>query len=410
MFESLDAVPWSNLGHAYGTAEDVPVLLRQAMSDNQDERNEAWNELYGNLWHQGTVYEATAPAVPFLIDMLDADLSPCRQEAANYLIALAHGNSYLDVHAPLFPEVFANKEAELNEELHWVAAARAAVAAGGERYRALFASKNAPPVRAALVRLMALAESARYVAGIAADDPQVEVRAAAALVLSGCGDRCQVPPAAGQPDTEGIAAAMASLAQADADPYVRWCAALAAVRRAGDDAGQVAIAAVTAALIHQSPAGIDDLLEEIGWDPPEAAYLAPMALRACSDAELASVIAGLAGGMADMKPPHRTDLAMQILEIAVPERPFSPTRRLALAELTARERHALEVLAACPALWTDEGRPRHRMEPLKPYGLSWSRIELQDYLADKPPVPPTPPKPPPPPQTTVLKAWWNPWS
>ncbi|QNS02810.1 HEAT repeat domain-containing protein [Streptomyces xanthii] len=62
----LDSFPWDSVSHAYGSADDVPVLLR-ALTDPDDEAAEdALSELYGSVLHQGTVYTATAAAVPFL--------------------------------------------------------------------------------------------------------------------------------------------------------------------------------------------------------------------------------------------------------------------------------------------------------------------------------------------------------
>ncbi|MFE2458044.1 HEAT repeat domain-containing protein [Streptomyces sp. NPDC059402] len=63
----LDAVPWKSLRHAYGPAEDVPELIRALYQDDETAAAEAMHELYGNIHHQGTVYPASAPAVPFLV-------------------------------------------------------------------------------------------------------------------------------------------------------------------------------------------------------------------------------------------------------------------------------------------------------------------------------------------------------
>ncbi|WP_393082065.1 hypothetical protein [Streptomyces sp. LN704] len=62
----LDGVPWSALTHAYGSAEDVPELIRALYQGDMETTDEAIYELYGNIHHQGTVYPASAPAVPFL--------------------------------------------------------------------------------------------------------------------------------------------------------------------------------------------------------------------------------------------------------------------------------------------------------------------------------------------------------
>lgn len=77
MLDGLDGVEWSALSHAYGDAGDVPGLLRQAAS-GREAAGEALSELYGCLFHQGTVYPATAAAVPFLVEL--ALYGPARGE------------------------------------------------------------------------------------------------------------------------------------------------------------------------------------------------------------------------------------------------------------------------------------------------------------------------------------------
>ncbi|MGW2376986.1 hypothetical protein [Kitasatospora sp. NPDC001683] len=61
----LDAHPWASLSHAYGSAEDLPDLLR-AFAEGGEEAEEAREELYSAILHQGTVYSASVDAVPFL--------------------------------------------------------------------------------------------------------------------------------------------------------------------------------------------------------------------------------------------------------------------------------------------------------------------------------------------------------
>src|SRR4051794_25242079 len=62
----LDQVDWAVLEHAHGQATDVPVLLRAAAGDDPDARELAFELLAESIWHQGSVYSATTPAVPFL--------------------------------------------------------------------------------------------------------------------------------------------------------------------------------------------------------------------------------------------------------------------------------------------------------------------------------------------------------
>src|SRR5690606_9664181 len=63
----VDGVDWAAYRHAYGPAEDLPALLAAAGSADPGEAGEAVYELCGTVWHQGTIYPATAPAVPFLV-------------------------------------------------------------------------------------------------------------------------------------------------------------------------------------------------------------------------------------------------------------------------------------------------------------------------------------------------------
>jgi hypothetical protein len=64
--DGLDDIDWASLSHAYGPADDVPGLLRLLASPDAEERSTADWELNGSIVHQGTLYEATAPACGFL--------------------------------------------------------------------------------------------------------------------------------------------------------------------------------------------------------------------------------------------------------------------------------------------------------------------------------------------------------
>jgi len=69
----LDEVDWSAVSDAYGPATDIPALLRAAVSSNPDHREFAYELLYQTIWHQGNVYSATATAIPFLYNLIEAD-------------------------------------------------------------------------------------------------------------------------------------------------------------------------------------------------------------------------------------------------------------------------------------------------------------------------------------------------
>ncbi|MET9551755.1 hypothetical protein [Streptomyces sp. NPDC006645] len=76
IFADLDAQPWAEREHAYGSADDVPDQLRALASDDAEEAEEALYELYGNIVHQGSVYEATAHAVPYPARLAAAGIRP----------------------------------------------------------------------------------------------------------------------------------------------------------------------------------------------------------------------------------------------------------------------------------------------------------------------------------------------
>ena len=67
---SLDSDRWNTLTHAYGTAADIPRLLRSAAADpspTSSYKSEPWFSLWSALLHQGSVADAAYAAVPHLL-------------------------------------------------------------------------------------------------------------------------------------------------------------------------------------------------------------------------------------------------------------------------------------------------------------------------------------------------------
>lgn len=95
MLEGLDEINWSQLHHAYGEANNVPQLIRKLLSKNEQERNEAISDLFQIVWHQGTVYEASSYAVPFLYELLKSPETPDKLSIAFLLANLATGRNGL---------------------------------------------------------------------------------------------------------------------------------------------------------------------------------------------------------------------------------------------------------------------------------------------------------------------------
>ncbi|MFF3372485.1 HEAT repeat domain-containing protein [Streptomyces sp. NPDC002680] len=70
MFTGIDDVDWASMRHAYGSAEDVPGLLRGLASADPGERESALDGMYGSVHHQGAVYDSTLACVPFLLALV----------------------------------------------------------------------------------------------------------------------------------------------------------------------------------------------------------------------------------------------------------------------------------------------------------------------------------------------------
>ena len=123
MLEGLDEIDWANLEHAYGSAHDVPELLRALLASNKNERDEAFYELFANIRHQSTVYEATPYAVPFLAELLLCVETPDKEGVAHLLAVISAGVGYYAVHASdgddakKWEQILESKSKNLTEEL-----------------------------------------------------------------------------------------------------------------------------------------------------------------------------------------------------------------------------------------------------------------------------------------------------
>jgi len=71
---SLDSPEWTSLKHAYGSASNIPDLLRQLETlPNSSGNSEPWFSLWSALAHQGDVYSASFAAVPHVVRVIAKD-------------------------------------------------------------------------------------------------------------------------------------------------------------------------------------------------------------------------------------------------------------------------------------------------------------------------------------------------
>lgn len=76
---ALDDPRWTTLTHAYGSAADIPNLLRQLSRDTSPKTSydsEPWFTLWSSLCHQDDVFDASYAAVPHIVNIAYTASSP----------------------------------------------------------------------------------------------------------------------------------------------------------------------------------------------------------------------------------------------------------------------------------------------------------------------------------------------
>ncbi|GLV85823.1 hypothetical protein Slala03_55120 [Streptomyces lavendulae subsp. lavendulae] len=87
-FEGVDLVDWSSMGHAYGSAEEVPLWLEQIASPDPDVRERGFSSFYSAAHHQGDVYACTAASLPFLLALSNDPEAPDRGAVIRLLLSI----------------------------------------------------------------------------------------------------------------------------------------------------------------------------------------------------------------------------------------------------------------------------------------------------------------------------------
>ncbi|WP_051167564.1 hypothetical protein [Actinoplanes sp. N902-109] len=189
-------IEWGDLEHAYGKALDTPELLRQAASPDEEVAEAAVSELYGSIFHQGTVYPATVAAVPVLAGL--ARTAPHGRAGLVWMLGQladpqhAYGRSFPAVRAAVAaqaPELQAlldDDQAGVREAAAY-AVARAAPDAAVLWQR--WHGEGQAPVRASLALALGVADPAGagpvLAEAVLRDAPPVRVAAAMALLRAG---------------------------------------------------------------------------------------------------------------------------------------------------------------------------------------------------------------------------------
>jgi HEAT repeat protein len=157
MLEKLEACDWSTLYHAYGVADDVPELLSDLTSPDDQRRSDARWHLYGTIFHQGARYEASPYAVPTLLALAARPTVPERDQIVRLLTSLAIGYEewWLPAGHPPVADLVARRPSWLNrEDLRHHLATYGAVSDGVPVLRGLLNDPD-PAVRASAAHALA---------------------------------------------------------------------------------------------------------------------------------------------------------------------------------------------------------------------------------------------------------------
>ncbi|HEU4406315.1 MAG TPA: hypothetical protein VFS43_13705 [Polyangiaceae bacterium] len=369
MLEALDRVTWADYRHAYGPAVDVPELLRALAFGDERAQGRAKYALYGNLWHQGTVYEASAHAVAFLIEMLAPGSSADKAFVLQYLGDLASGSSYLAAHQGFAaydglrdgPEF----RAELEREIDWVRATHEAVLRGAPMYLALARGHADPDVRSAAFRLLArFREEAPELAGHALEasrgDGDEVVRASALLAFDWL---C--------PEPARVRAECAARLAGDRSEFVRWLAAWAWAASAREQTPPAAVDVLATALA-VAPR-FEARLVRLGWFDADATAVTARALGALGPLHARAYVPRLVAALRAAAPSAALALADALLGLAF----GAPFKGGSFASMTPPQKAAAAAIATSDQAWALRAA---LAELLRAYGLPDERGRLREFV------------------------------
>lgn len=376
MLETLDAVDWEDLDHAYGEATDIPDLIRALAFGTAEAREQAHDALYGNLWHQNTVFEATAYAVPFLLELLGAPDVPEKDWILQYLHALSHGTSFIDVHQHIpfmasgaFARMKADGEFDdaLAEELSWVQEAFEEVQEGVPLYAALLDDPE-PPVRTSAAFVLS-----GFCAG---KESSIEALASRLIVESDASVRASLLRALGmaaQGDPSSVSVCTEAL-PAETDPLPQVAAAMALVQLMRENAPDTAVQVLVAAL--SAPETLEARYNKLPWtengmSADICVFLSLLGPRAAAAA--GAVTAALTE---TSYPPAAVDLLGTLLSLLFPGE--ATAEGLAFAALSPEQQVGVRLAANTDQVWVFDANAG---DLLASYGLPGTRDALREYIA-----------------------------
>ncbi|MEU8179143.1 hypothetical protein AB0B85_31675 [Micromonospora sp. NPDC049044] len=413
MLDGLDDIDWARLGHAYGAADDVPGQLRALVSPDPATRDEALGDLYTNVFHQGGRFEASAYAVPFLLEMLADPATPEPAAVLGLVSALAVGYDE-GVLPEGFPVAEYRRAAEGGREL--LAAKPPPWTGPDESEKEYVEYAYVESLSAAdQGRLWAYVELATYDAVRAGvplfrtllghSDPEVRTGAAYTLAwfpeeadgsvpaLAGAVDAAAGPGVASTPGE--VATMLVASGLLGAAPDVRWLTDPRPVVRCAAAIGRVRVLGAAA-----DPATADELL---GWastpsddadsGPVEGEWVpfldgdlagyAALAVRQLGPRHADRAFEALLARLPTVSGERSLTVLGVALRLAFPDGPAAA--ETPVAALLPRQRRLAEVLGASTEPWLIDGQNFGNVSMLVgEYGLPGSREAMLAYLDEVP--------------------------
>ena len=395
--DGLDTIDWGSLTHAYGTAEDVPGLLRDLRSDDPEVVEAALEWLFSNIFHQGTRYQASSYAVPFLLELAADPAVRQRHAIVQLLAALAIGDSQGHV-ATRFPIAWLREEvAQLPQEVgqaltrqmnEWLASDRHD---GATEFPLSQPELRLLEARHALAAYDAVLQGVPVIAALC-NDADAELAGNAVYALAWFPERAEeiVPVLAGlvadgEQPMELVSTALVALGlvapqgvttfdellgvhlEGD-EPTLRWSAAVAWAHVAGD-----AVPAAALEELKASASGCGEDYEDTIWQLTRS-QIALFLLDRLAEPVAAEVRAGLvAGELAKTPDSNWHNHFVEVLDYAYPSMDSGHGR--SFAELTPAQQAAIVWLVDNPHVFGPFGPDML----LRMYGLPTTHEGLRSY-------------------------------
>ncbi len=349
MLDGLEHIDWHALSHAYGEADDVPGLLRDILSSDDERREQALTMLSLSLCHQGTVYSASAHAVPFLVALLTNDAAQDKAYFLLLLACMAQGDAYHRQHLDYFSEdtqqdpAFQNK---LAEEVDWAEKTRQTVHQSMSLYLELLSHPDREMRMNAAYILAQFPEDASSIAPFLrsqiAREGDYQAKASMLLNLGALGEA--VPE-----NRFLLTTALQEEEAQEGNALIRLAAATASVWLGSTEVPQEAITILVEILSSPKSPALFEAYAALPWVEGSLAFFAGCALQRLPPEHLQDFLPQLAHAI-EIVDYYDVEVVIQtLLYIAFGNRPLPEP--VTAEHLSEQQHWVLSVLAQSTAVW-----------------------------------------------------------